>query len=411
MHDPTPRRCAAPRLRRRHTLAALAGALIGLPARAQVPLWQPVASPEPMAQVAAGGPSGLLGVSVTGALFELPLQPGRRARKWGDGLDASTPLALGHGRIAARRRDGALWVLEAGRSSVSVERTLAPAAGLLVLPLAVIVIASEGPGHRAVRLEPDSGGAWRAVARSEAPVMPDARPLQADLDGRGDGGHVVVLAGPDSARYAHGALGDAIEATRVHLLERHSLGVLRELVLDAPQVFEDIAPRRVSLGARDGLLTVQSGPLGARLVLIEADPAVPGALRRAAAGPPLGTANRWMAPTTDGRQWLAVHTPHIGGVLQVYRQQGAQLLAREVRAGVSNHRLGSRTLDLSAWQGSTLVIPDASGRRLLSLDSAADWRLVGEHEFPARVAATVALGDSGRVAVLLEDGSVLAQAV
>ena len=75
---------------------------------------------------------------------------------------------------------------------------------------------------------------------------------------------------------------------------------------------------------------------------------------------------------------------------------------------MSNPRLGSRTLDLSTWQGRTLVIPDASGRRLLSLDSAADWRLVGEHGFPARVAATVALGDSGRVAVLLDDGSVSA---
>jgi hypothetical protein len=50
----------------------------------------------------------------------------------------------------------------------------------------------------------------------------------------------------------------------VVLLERHSLHVMRELVLDAPFVFDGIAPRKVALGARDGLLTVQSGPQGSR---------------------------------------------------------------------------------------------------------------------------------------------------
>jgi hypothetical protein len=49
--------------------------------------------------------------------------------------------------MAARRHDGALWVLKSGRPAVSVERTLAPAAVLLVLPLAVIAIATEDHWH------------------------------------------------------------------------------------------------------------------------------------------------------------------------------------------------------------------------------------------------------------------------
>jgi hypothetical protein len=299
-----------------------------------------------------------------------------------------------------------LWVLESGRPAVSEERTLAPAAGLLVLPLAIIAIATEGARHHAIRLEPSSPAAWRSVARSPLAVLPDARPQQADLDGSGDGGHVVVLAGPDSERYAHGVLGDAIEATRVVLLERHTLGLMRELVLDAPHVFEDIAPRRVSLGSRDGLLTVRSGPQGAQLVLLDADPAAGASLRVVASGPTLGVANRWLSPTTDGTRWLAVHTPHIGGVLHEYRRDGNQLLARRVHAGVSNHRIGSRLLDTTAWHGQRLMIPDPSGHRLLLLDGASNWRTVREQSMSSRVVATSSLGASGRVALLHEDGTV-----
>ena len=286
-----------------------------------------------------------------------------------------------------------------------MERTLAPAAGLLVLPLAVIAVVAEGPRHRAVRMEPTGSGAWRSVAHSAANVMPDARPIQADLDGSGDGGQVVVLAGPDSERYIHGVLGDAVEATRVVLLERHSLEVMRELVVDAPQVVEDIAPRRVALGPRDGLLTVRSGPQGAQLVLVDADPVSSALLRVAASGPSLGQARRWLSPITDGRRLLAVHTPHVGGVLHSYRRDGSRLVPHEVLAGVGNHRIGSRQLDVSAWQGQRLLIPDASGLRVWVLDAAGGGPVVAEHLLRSRVAAMVGLG-SGGVALLLDDGSV-----
>ncbi len=398
--------------RRRHALVAVACALAEMPSHGEPkPMaFQAVATPEPMAQIAAGEAMSLLGVSANGALFEWSLTDGA-ARRLGGDLDATTPLAVGHGRIAAQRVDGALWVLEGARTAVSVQRTLAAAAGLLVLPLAVIAIATDAKVHRVVRLEPSGSGSWSAVAQSEIEVMPDARPLQVDLDGSGDAGHVVVLAGPDSERYPHGVLGDAIEATRVVLLERHSLRVLRELVLDAPYVFEDIAPRKVVLGSREGLLIVRSGPQGAQLVLVDADPSASGWLRIAARGPALGMANRWLSPVTDGRHWLAVHTPHIGGVLHDYRQDGTRLVARRLQRDVSNHRIGSRLLDMSAWQGQRLLIPDQSGQRLLLLDAASDWRVVGVHQLSSRVTAMVSLGTSGRVAVLLDDGSVTAGSI
>jgi hypothetical protein len=403
---------AGPPIRRRQALVAVAAALAAtrVVAGPEAMAFQTLATPVPMAQIAAGGPLGLLGLGLNGDLFALP-SGGGSARRLGGELDPRTPLAVGHGRIAARRSDGALWVLEGGRAAVSVERSLAPAAGLLVLAAAVIAVATEAAVQHLVRLEATGSGAWRIVARSAMAVLPDARPLQADLDASGDGGQLVVLAGPDSERYTHGVLGDAIEATRIVLLERHSLRLMRELALDAPHVFEDIAPRKVALGqaadlARDGLLTVQSGPQGAQLVLVDADPSAPTSLRIAARGPSLGMAHRWLSPTTDGHHWLAVHTPHIGGALHLYRQRGDQLLARRLQGNVANHRIGSRQLDLSAWQGQRLLIPEASGRRLLLLDAASDWRSVGELALASRVTALVGLGLSGRVAVLAEDGSV-----
>ena len=49
-----------------------------------------------------------------------------------------------------------------------------------------------------------------------------------------------------------------------------------------------------------------------------------------------------MSPITVGPQWLAVHTPHIGGVLHEYTLSGDGLVARRIRADLSNHRIGSR---------------------------------------------------------------------
>jgi len=394
-------------MRRRPSLAAIAAACVGWPAaaRARAPGLFELATPEPVQQVAAGGPSGALAIGAQGTLYALDLSGGP-AQPLAKGLDPDTPLAVAHGRIAARRQDGALWVLDAGGASTSKAQALASGAGLLVLPQAVVGVEAEGPRHRVVRLAASGTSGWARVARSTVEVLPDARPLLADLDGHGDGGQVVVLAGPDAERYRHGVLGDAVEATRLCVLERHSLSEMRQLSLAAPHVFEDIAPRRVLLGSREGLLTVRAGPQGGQLVLVDADPAAPSSLRIAASGPALGTINRWMSPTTDGHRWLAVHTPHIGGVLHEYRQQGHELLATRMRDGISNHTIGSRRLDLAAWLGPWLLMPSQRQRRLLLLDGRSGWRQAHEWQLPSRLVATASLMDAQGALILHEDGSV-----
>ena len=394
-------------LRRRQLLALGALASAAAPAHAA---WaaRSIPAAEPLRQIRAGGPSGLLAVGASGALWSLSAS-GAAATRIADGLDPLTPLASGHGRIAARHADGGLWVWQGGAVQRGGRDALAPQAGLLVLPLAVVGVAAGS--HRVLRFEPDASSAWAVVARSAEAVLPDARPLQADLDARGDGGHLVLLAGPDSQRYAHGALGDGVEATRVLWLERHSLALLRELVLPAPDVLEDIAPRLVALGRGSALLTVRSGPQGGQLGLVAASATQPRQLQWAALGDALGSPNRWMSPSTDGTRLLAVHTPHIGGVLHEHRVEGNRLVGRAVARNVSTHRIGSRELDLAVWLGPRLALPQQDGLALRVLDAGAAWAEVAAIPLPARVAMTAALPGGQGVAALLDDGRVFSVAV
>ena len=105
-------------LQRRKALMALVAGAMGRHAQANTrpaPLpssLRAVAAPGRVAQLAAGGPTGLLGVGNGGELWALSLAGGA-AQLLGTDLDAATPLATGHGRITARHKSGALWVLEA----------------------------------------------------------------------------------------------------------------------------------------------------------------------------------------------------------------------------------------------------------------------------------------------------------
>lgn len=405
-------------LRRRGTLfAGLAAGLLasatrhGWAAPPRVLAWRTVDLPvtAPMGQLHPGGPTGLLGVARDGGLWALsPRQA--EPRRLASGLDPATPLASAHGRIAGRTLDGGLWVQDTplGPGQVQRDAGLAPHAGLLNLRLAVLGVAADG--HRLLRFERTGGGRWQAVARSAEALLPDARPLQVDLEGRGDGGHVVALAGPDAQRYRHGVLGDTVEATRVLWLERHSLDPLRVLELPAPHVIEDIAPRPVALPGRAGaigLLTVRAGPDGGQLALLSADPERPAQLRLEALGDPVGGFHRWLAPTTDGRQLVAVHTPHIGGVLHVYRQDGQALTRRRLRSDVSTHAIGSRETDLAVWLQGRLLLPSQDGMDVHVVHPAQDWADEGTLALPARVVQAIALADAPAWVGLLVDGRVM----
>lgn len=153
-------------------------------------------------------------------------------------------------------------------------------------------------------------------------------------------------------RYGHFALGRPHEYARV--LAQTDAGRTVVLELREDEVFEDLAPRLVRL-TPDGpvlLLTIVSARgVGARLALIGLGG---DALEVAAQSAPIGTPNRWLNPVgvadLDGdgvAEIAAVTTPHIGGVLRVYRRDGERLVELASLTGFSNHVYRSPELDLS----------------------------------------------------------------
>ncbi len=364
-------------------------------------------APQRMAQLRVEGDGSLLALSALGELWRLR---GATWQRVGAGLDPATPLALGHGRVVGRgAARGGLWVMESGRVKNEARLPLATDAGLLVLPLAVIAITAAQGGHRVVRLEEGAGG-WKESARSNTVVLPDAQPVQWDPQGTaGDGdGQVAVLAGPDTSRYHHGALGDNIEATSLVVLDRHDLRPLSRLDLPSPFVFEDIAPRPIAWRGGRALLTVRSGPQGAQLAVVAASGSSP-QLELSALGSPLGRPQRWMAPTTDGVRLMAVHTPHIGGVLHRYIADGKTLSSEVAAVDVANHINGHRDLDISVWMAATWVTPAQDRRSLRFFDMNARQLVSRDVKLDGVVMAMRSLERNGRagVAALLEDGSVV----
>ena len=371
----------------------------------------PLAAPAPLAQLHVDRLGNLLAVTRAGEL----LQAGASAwQPRGAGLDPAVPVASGHGRVVGRSAAGGLWVLEAGRVQAVDRPLLAPHAGLLVLTFGVIAITPGSDGvHRVVRLDPDAG-TWAESARHPGAVLPDARPLQFDPSSASpgphadDNGHVLVFGAPSDSRYRHGVLGDALEPTALLLLERHALTPMARIDLPPPHVFEDIAPRPIAWRGARALLTVRSGPLGAQLCVVAAASAA-GQFELAALGDPVGAPNRWLSPSTDGQRLLAVVTPHIGGVLHRHAAQAGRLPGQVIARGVSNHAIGQRELDVSAWLGSRWVVPAQDRRQLLVID--VDALPPGRAPEAIALAAPVLglkawqRGSQAGVVALLQDGS------
>lgn len=175
--------------------------------------------------------------------------------------------------------------------------------------------------------------------------------------------HSVVAAGDrdiarawlaePTARYAHGVLGDAIEAGALVVETRGGERLVHRV--QERFVFEDLTPRLADLDGdgRDEVIVVRADArLGAALVVYGIED---GALVEEAATDPIGRANRWLNPVGvadldgDGAMEVAyVETPHIGGILRVFTWRDGGLVFRDALAGVSNHALGSTALGLHA---------------------------------------------------------------
>ncbi len=165
----------------------------------------------------------------------------------------------------------------------------------------------------------------------------------------GGAGIVKAMLSCATSRYAHGVLGDAIEGGC--LVVEDDRGAVYQLDLPEHQVFEDLIPRIADIDGdkRNDVVLVRSDSRGGAALSIYtlAQDNDGTNLQELASTPPIGTANRWLAPVgiadfnNDGAVDIAyIQTPHIGGILKVWTLDNGKLTQIAQSRGYSNHSIG-----------------------------------------------------------------------
>lgn len=275
--------------------------------------------------------------------------------------------------------------------------------------------------YRVVAL-PDGKLALAPVPPAEnAPVPADMIPHAALVSGVRDI-RTAWLAGA-TRRYNHGVLGDAVEASALKV--ETWAGEILSYELPADSVFEDLTPRLADLDGDGGdeVIVVRSRLAAGAAVAVFG--IREGKLAPVAESPAIGLANRWLNPVGagdfdgDGRQEIAVvRTPHIGGILILYRIEGDRLVEFARRGGYSTHAMGSTVLgmaavlDLDGDGADDILLPDQSHSDLLGVGYAGGtFHTIWNTPNRKRIVTSVVIADvdgKGGADVLygLADGSV-----
>ena len=242
--------------------------------------------------------------------------------------------------------------------------------------------------------------------------------------GSSEGGVVAAWYGQPTSRYAHGVLGDAVEAGQLNV--RLSNGQVLRHTLPQSEVYEDRYPRIADLDSdgKSEIITIRASlALGASVTVYAVNGNV---LREAASTGFIGTPNRWLniagiEPFAGSRtrEIAFVKTPHIGGTLFFYRYDGRSLRQVAAMSGFSNHEIGSRELRLSAIADidgdgrPELALPSADRRSLRMVElTPGGVREIGRAMLESRVTRAIAVttGETGETVFVtgLEDGSQVA---
>lgn len=258
----------------------------------------------------------------------------------------------------------------------------------------------------------------KAMAESGARA-PDGLPDGLVAEAAGDI-RAAWYVGP-TRRYAHGILGDAIEASALRVETEDGAKLTYDL--PANMVFEDRTPRIVDLDGdgRNEVITIRSSTSDGGGVAVYA--LRQGRLSEVAVNDFIGLRNRWLNIATladitgDGRKDIAyVRTPHIGGMLRLFRYDQGLTFVSEID-GFSNHAIGAREQRLSAVADidsdgdMEIAIPSDSRSTMRIVDYQNGLTEVASIALPARIDGPVlAEGEGGdaRFIVRLVGGAVVA---
>lgn len=154
-----------------------------------------------------------------------------------------------------------------------------------------------------------------------------------------------------TSEYAHGILGDKIEAKQLVVVAD---SVFYELILSENFVFEDIYPRLFDIDGDEQpeVITIRTHKsLGAGIAIYKIEK---NKLVEFASVKEIGRTFRWLNIVAindidnDGITELAwIETPHIGGILKVAKIKEGELMVLDEAKHYSNHAIGERNLCLS----------------------------------------------------------------
>ena len=229
------------------------------------------------------------------------------------------------------------------------------------------------------------------------------------------------LASP-TARYPHASMGSALHAASLHVMGQD--GRAASVQLPKQRVFEDLQPRLIDLDGdgRDEIVVIEADVERGAALVAYGLPRAGKALEERARSAYLGLPYRWLSPVGfadfdgDGKLDIAsVTTPHIGGVLTLYRYAPPRIEPFAKAMDVSNHQMGDPNLQMHAiaqlpGQRPTVIVPDMSRRALHALrweviDGKAQWKeLADVKPLPGRVNYLMPLNTASACA-LLNDNS------
>jgi hypothetical protein len=199
-----------------------------------------------------------------------------------------------------------------------------------------------------LRISGDGRAAWVPVDGEERSIHGTA--LSDGIITISSDGVVAVPVIP-SARYPHGILGNTMEPREFQLF-REPLRYWQRIGAPVGSVYETLLAVWADTdgdGKDELLLTESNSQVGARFAVHDLSEG------RRIVGAPNGRGFRWKhligagpVGPEGGIEVIGVSTPHIGGVLEFYVDDGDSLELVHSRPGFSSHRIGSRNLAMAA---------------------------------------------------------------
>ncbi len=224
--------------------------------------------------------------------------------------------------------------------------------GIICLENSRFVYITEN-GDLIVREQGESGELYTLAVNA----MLDSRIVQ-----NGEG-LIAVLTNP-TTDYAHGVLGNTVEASAITIID--TTGDTPEIynVIDrlGMSVIEGTSPMWADInldGEDEIIVTLANAQEGARIVAFSPEGSI------IAESDPIGQGNRWrhqlaVAPFDGEPQLVDVLTPHLGRTVEFFTFDDGKLVVTESLSGYTSHQIGSPNLD-------TAVAGDFNGDGIIEL--------------------------------------------